>query len=286
MEIFDELSSLGIVPVVAIDRAEDAENLAGALCRGGLPCAEVTFRTAAAEDAIRIMSSKYPNMIIGAGTVLTPEQVDKAVAAGAKFIVSPGLNPDVVKHCVSKQIPIIPGCATPSEIELALSLGLTNVKFFPAEAAGGISMIKAMSAPYSNVKFMPTGGINANNLNEYLSFNKVIACGGSWMVSKSLINDGKFDEIENLTREAVGKMLSFEISKVEFSVGNNCISDLLSEKISFCEESDLDSKGTLYVSTNSVKRAYYHLGKKGLDFDSNFVSTNEIAGFKIKLIQK
>lgn len=199
----EQLSTIGLVPVVKLDRPEDAEPLAKALIAGGLPCAEVTFRTDAAEESIRIISEKYPEMLVGAGTVLTTDQVDRALAAGAKFMVSPGLNPKVVLYCQEKNIPIVPGCMTPSEIEQALELGLNVVKFFPAEAAGGLAMIKAMSAPYVNVKFMPTGGINAKNLPEYLAFGKVIACGGSWMVSGKLINEGKFDEIEKLTKEAV-----------------------------------------------------------------------------------
>lgn len=202
-KILEEISLMGIVPVVKIDDAKDAAPLAKALCDGGLPCAEVTFRTAAAKEAISIMTKEFPDMLIGAGTVLTTKQVDEAIEAGAKFIVSPGLNPEVVKYCVDKEIPITPGCANPSDIETALSFGLEVVKFFPAEAAGGLPMIKAMSAPYTGVKFMPTGGINAKNINDYLSFSKIIACGGSWMVSGDLVKAGKFDEIKALTEEAV-----------------------------------------------------------------------------------
>lgn len=202
-ETISKLSEIGIVPVIKIDNVKDAEPLAAALVKGGLPCAEVTFRTDAAEESIRIMTAKYPDMLVGAGTVLTTEQVDRAVAAGAKFIVAPGLNPKVVKYCTEKNIPMIPGCMTPSEIEQAIELGLSVVKFFPAEAAGGLAMIKAMSAPYTGVKFMPTGGINAKNVKDYLAFKKVVCCGGSWMVTADLINNGKFDEIEALCREAV-----------------------------------------------------------------------------------
>ena len=202
-DILKKISEIKIVPVVAIDRAEDAENLGKALVNGGIPCAEVTFRTDAAEEAIRILSEKFPEMLVGAGTVLKTEQVDRAIAAGAKFIVSPGLNPKVVGYCVDKGIPMVPGCANPSDIEAALEFDLEVVKFFPAEALGGLKLIKAMAAPYGNVKFMPTGGINANNSCDYLAFNKVIACGGSWMVDKKLIAEGKFDEIERMCKEAV-----------------------------------------------------------------------------------
>ncbi len=206
-KVLEEISKIGIVPVIALDDVKDAEPLAQALINGGLPCAEVTFRTAAAEESIRIMASKFPELLVGAGTVLTTEQVDRAVNAGAKFIVSPGLNPKVVKYCVDKDIPITPGTANPSDVEQAIELGLEVVKFFPAEAAGGLNMIKSMAAPYVNMKFMPTGGINASNVCDYLDFNKIIACGGSWMVNKAMVAAGDFAGIEKLTREAVETML-------------------------------------------------------------------------------
>ncbi|MCR5545981.1 MAG: bifunctional 4-hydroxy-2-oxoglutarate aldolase/2-dehydro-3-deoxy-phosphogluconate aldolase [Lachnospiraceae bacterium] len=202
MDVLEQLSKIGIVPVVALDDAKDAAPLADALMKGGLPCAEVTFRTDAAEEAIRIMSEKYPDMLVGAGTVLTTEQVDRAVAAGAKFIVAPGCNPKIVRYCVEKNIPMAPGVATASEIEQALECGVTNVKFFPAEANGGLNMIKNLAAPYVNVNFMPTGGLNINNVRDYLQYDRIFACGGTWMVKKNLISEGKFDEIERLTREA------------------------------------------------------------------------------------
>ena len=165
-KVLEDIQKLGIVPVVVLDDVKDAEPLAKALCEGGLPCAEVTFRTEAAEESIRIMSEKFPDMLIGAGTVLTTEQVDRAVAAGAKFIVSPGLNPKVVKYCVDKGIPMTPGCSNASDIEQALEFGLDVVKFFPAEPAGGLTMIKALAAPYVGVKFMPTGGISEKNVRQ------------------------------------------------------------------------------------------------------------------------
>ena len=202
-EVLEKIQKIGIVPVVVLEDAKDAEDLAKALCEGGLPCAEVTFRTEAAKESIRIMTEKYPEMLVGAGTVLTTEQVDQAIEAGARFIVSPGLNPKVVKHCIEKGVPVTPGVATPTEVEAAMELGLEVVKFFPAEPAGGLSMIKAMSAPYTNMMFMPTGGINAKNVGEYLAFPKILACGGSWMVKGSLVKEGRFDEIVKLTKEAV-----------------------------------------------------------------------------------
>lgn len=201
-EVLEKLGQYGIVPVVVLNDSKDAEPLADALCEGGLACAEVTFRTEAAAESIKIMSEKHPEMLVGAGTVLTIEQVDEAVAAGAKFIVSPGLNPEVVKYCLDKNIAITPGVVTPSEMEQAIELGLNIVKFFPAEPSGGLSMIKAVSAPYTMLKFMPTGGINPGNVKEYLKSDKIFACGGSWMVKGDLVDAGNFDKIKELTKEA------------------------------------------------------------------------------------
>ena len=200
--IIEQFRKIGIIPVVVLDDAKDALPLGKALCEGGLPCAEVTFRTAAAEEAIRIMAAEFPEMLVGAGTVLTTEQVDRAVAAGAKFIVSPGFNPKVVKYCQEKNIPITPGIQTPTEIEAALELGLKTVKLFPAEPAGGLKMIKAIAAPYVDVSFMPTGGISESNVREYLAYNRIVACGGSWMVKKDLVANGEFDKIKDMVAEA------------------------------------------------------------------------------------
>ena len=197
-----EIGHTGIVPVVVLNDVKDAVPLADALIKGGLPCAEVTFRTAAAEGAIKEISKKFPQMFVGAGTVLTTEQVDRAIGAGAKFIVSPGFNPKVVEYCLKNNYPICPGIMTPTELEMALGFGLDVVKFFPAENAGGLKMIKAMSAPYTMMKFMPTGGINATNVRDYLACDKILACGGSWMVKGDLISAGNFGEIQKLTAEA------------------------------------------------------------------------------------
>ena len=197
------LEEYGVVPVVVLKDTKDAIPLADALMEGGLSCAEVTFRTDAAEESIRLMSEKYPEMLVGAGTVLTIEQVDRAVNAGAKFIVSPGFDAEIVDYCLAKNIPVFPGCITPSEVAQAVKRGLKVIKFFPAEQAGGVAMIKAMGAPYGMVKFMPTGGISAKNLSDYLSCSNIVCCGGSWMVKGDLIAEGKFDEITALTKEAV-----------------------------------------------------------------------------------
>ena len=199
----EQFYEFAVVPVVVLNDAKDAVPLAEALVKGGLPCAEVTFRTEAAEESIRRMSEKYPEMLVGAGTVLTTEQVDRAVDAGAKFIVSPGFDPEIVDYCLEKNIPVFPGCISPSEVAQAVKRGLKVVKFFPAEQAGGLPMLKAMAAPYPMLKFMPTGGISAKNLKEYLGFEKIICCGGSWMVKGDLIKNGEFDRIAEMTREAV-----------------------------------------------------------------------------------
>lgn len=211
VEMEKKIEELGIVPVVVLQDTKDAKPLAQALCDGGLPCAEVTFRTEAAEESIRIMTEAFPQMLVGAGTVLTTAQVDAAVSAGAKFIVSPGFDPEIVDYCLEKQIPVFPGCITPSEIAQAVKRGLRVVKFFPAEQFGGVATIKALSAPYAGLKFMPTGGVSAANLKDYFGCKSVIACGGSWMVKGDLIAAGKFDEIRQMTAEAV--KLAGEIRK-------------------------------------------------------------------------
>ena len=209
--IAEKFEELGVVPVVVLDDAKDALPLAKALMEGGLPCAEVTFRTQAAQESIRLMAEEYPDMLVGAGTVLTIDQVKRAVKAGAKFIVSPGFDPEIVDYCQKKGIEIFPGCVSPSEVAQAVKKGLKVVKFFPAEPAGGISMIKAMAAPYTGIRFMPTGGINAKNLEDYLSCEKILCCGGSWMVKGDLVKAGEFDKIRELTAEA--KKLADSIRK-------------------------------------------------------------------------
>ncbi len=318
-EILEQISKIGIVPVVKLDDVKDAEPLAKALCEGGLPCAEVTFRTACAAEAIKVMTTKFPEMLVGAGTVLTTEQVDAAVAAGAKFIVSPGLNPKVVKYCVDKNIPVTPGTTNPSDIEQAIELGLDVVKFFPAEAAGGLKMIKAMCGPYVNMKFMPTGGINADNLTDYLDFPKIIACGGSWMVSDALVKAGKFDEITELTKEAVRNMLGFELKHVginaadeneadntasafekmfgfEKKVGNSSI--FAGTAVEVMKTPYLGAHGHIAIQTNYIERAKYHMELQGFKFDESTAKRDakgalkaiyfegEFSGFAVHLVQK
>lgn len=318
-EVLKKIGAIGIVPVVKIDNAKDAVPLARALCEGGLPCAEITFRTDAAEEAIRAITTEFPDMLVGAGTVLTTEQVDRAVAAGSKFIVSPGLNPKIVKYCQSKNVPITPGTANPSDVEAALELGLDVVKFFPAEQAGGIAMIKAMCAPYTNVKFMPTGGINAKNINDYLSFNKILACGGSWMVSADLINAGEFDKIRTMTREAVQVMLGFELAHVGINATDENEADSVANSfdnifgfakksgnssifagtaVEVMKNGGLGKNGHIAIRTNYIDRAINYLEANGYVFDSdsakydakgNMVAIyfkDEIGGFAVHLVQK
>ena len=319
-EVLQKIQTLGIVPVVVLNDAKDAAPLAKALCDGGLPCAEVTFRTDAAEESIRIMTSEYPEMLVGAGTVLTTEQVDRAVDAGAKFIVSPGLNPKIVKYCLDKNIPVTPGVTNPSDIEQAIELGLEVVKFFPAEAAGGLAMIKAMSAPYTKMKFMPTGGINADNLKSYLDFKKIIACGGSWMVKSDLVAEGKFDEIERLTREAMNRMLGFEMVHIGLNAGSEENGDKVmkmftalfgfSEKvgsksnfsgprIEIMKKPDAPgTNGHIAIGTNYLDRAMAYLKAQGFEFNEDLRLCNskgefcgiylkdEICGFGVHLVQK
>ena len=316
--ILEQFQKLGIIPVVVIDDAKDAVPLAKALCEGGLPVAEVTFRTDAAEEAIRLMSEAYPEMLVGAGTVLTTEQVDRAVAAGSKFIVSPGLNPKVVKYCQEKNVPITPGTARPTDIEMALELGLDVVKFFPAEQNGGLAMIKAMAAPYTKVKFMPTGGINAKNLKSYLDFDKIIACGGSWMVPKDLVAAGDFEAIKNLTREAVNTMLGFELRHIGINANGdeeaNGIAGSFEKLFGFAKKDGnssvfagtaievmkapyLGANGHIAIGTNYIDRAVYHMELQGFEFDPETAKykngklvaiylKGELGGFAVHLVQK
>ena len=202
-KILEQIGIYGIIPVIIIDNAENSIPLADALIGGGLPVGEVTFRTKAAKESMEKIAKKFPEMLLGAGTVLSIEQVKSAVDSGAKFIVSPGLNPKVVEYCLTKNIPITPGIATPTEIERALEFNLEVVKFFPAESLGGLNYLKAISAPFGNLRFIPTGGIDERNLLSYLQFPKVLACGGSWMVKSDLISNKKFDEIKKITLEAL-----------------------------------------------------------------------------------
>lgn len=317
-EVLKKIQRIGIVPVVVVNHPEEALPLAKALCEGGLPCAEVTFRTSAAKEAIQVMTTHYPEMLVGAGTVLTTEQVDDAMEAGAKFIVSPGLNPKIVRYCIERGIPVTPGTANASDIEQAIELGLEVVKFFPAEANGGLSMIKALAAPYVNMMFMPTGGITQHNINTYLAFPKILACGGSWMVNQEYIKNGDYDKIRELTQEAVMTMLGFEIKHI----GINCYDD--DEALAVASEFDhvfgfgikegnasvfagsaiecmkqpyLGVKGHIAIGTNHIERAVNYLESQGIVFDQQTAKykdgkmiaiymEQEMGGFAVHLVQK
>ncbi len=203
MDVLNQVAALKLMPVIKLDRSEDAAPLAEALCAGHLPAAEVTFRTDAAAASIETMATRFPQMLVGAGTVSSVEQAQRAIDAGAKFLVCAGFSRKIVEFAVSHQIPIFPGVCTPTELMLLLEYDLPVAKFFPAAQCGGLATIKALAAPFPQLKFMPTGGINAKNVREYLQFPKVIACGGSWMVKSDLINTGDFDAIRRLSQEAV-----------------------------------------------------------------------------------
>ncbi len=318
MNILEKLSLAGLVPVIKIDDPEDAVPLCKALSDGGLPVAEITFRTAAAEESIRRVHEALPNVMLCAGTVLTTEQVDRAVNAGAAAIVSPGLNPEVVKYCLSKNIPVCPGTANPSDIEVALSFGLKAVKVFPAEAIGGIKLIKSMAAPYVDMKFMPTGGINEKNMMDYLSFDKILCCGGSWMVPGDAVKEKNWAKITELTRTAVTAMLGLELRHVGVNSGSpeqamkdaKLLASLLGWEVkdgnssTFCgtgfecmKKPGRGTNGHIAIATNSLKRAKWHLENRGFTFDEDSLVVkngkeiaiylkDEFAGFAIHLVQK
>ncbi|MDR0316768.1 MAG: bifunctional 4-hydroxy-2-oxoglutarate aldolase/2-dehydro-3-deoxy-phosphogluconate aldolase [Treponema sp.] len=317
--VLEELGKIGIVPVIKIDDVEKAVPLARALIAGGIPCAEITFRTAQGEEAIRRIVKEVPDILIGAGTVLNIDQVDRALAAGAKFIVSPGLNPTVVAHCIQKGIPITPGCANPSDIEQALEFGLEVVKFFPAEQAGGLDYIKAIAAPYPNLKFMPTGGINAGNIARYIAFDKILACGGSWMASAELINANDFEKITALSREAVLSLLNLHVAHIGINAGEDeaamkaakffCglfgftakdgnASIFAGDNIEIMKKNGLGRCGHIAIGTASVTRAAVWLERHGITFDyenakkdpqGNVIALylkEEVLGFAMHLVHK
>jgi 2-dehydro-3-deoxyphosphogluconate aldolase/(4S)-4-hydroxy-2-oxoglutarate aldolase len=317
--VLEELGKIGIVPVIKIDDAEKAVPLARALIAGGIPCAEITFRTAQGEEAIRRISKEVPEILLGAGTVLSIDQVDRAVSAGAKFIVSPGLNPRVVSHCVSRGIPVTPGCSNPSDIEQALEYGLEVVKFFPAEQAGGLDYIKAIAAPYPALKFMPTGGINAGNIAKYIAYEKIHACGGSWMAGADLINSGDFAKISALSHEAEMTLLGLEVAHIGinaggeeaahraaalfntlfgFAVKDGNSSIFAGNNIEIVKTASPGTRGHIAIGTNSIRRAAAYLERKGVALDQASARKDakgnlqavycreEILGFAVHLVQK
>ncbi len=318
MDIFEKLSLIGLVPVIKIENAEDAVPLCRALKEGGLPVAEITFRTAAAEASIAAVHKELPDVLLGAGTVITCQQVDRAVAAGATYIVSPGFNPEVVRHCQQVGVPILPGCANPSDIEMALGLGVKLVKFFPAEALGGLPLVKALSAPYGDVRFVPTGGISEKNLLDYLSFGKIAACGGSWMVPESAIAAKDWGKITELTRAAVQLVLGFELYHIGINSENEqeatatakALADLLQWPVKeksyayfigngfeVMREKGRGRLGHIGISTRFLQRAKAYLQGRGYRFDEDapiledgkltgWHLADEIAGFSFHLSQR
>ena len=318
-EVLEKIGKIGIIPVIKIDDAEHALPLARALAAGGIPCVEITFRTAAAGESIRRISREVPGMLLGAGTVLSIEQAERAISAGAQFIVSPGLNPAVTAHCIEKGVPVIPGCVTPSEIEKALELGLSVLKFFPAEQAGGIEYIKAVSAPFPAVSFIPCGGINAQNIRRYLAFGKVLACGGSWMAGAELIAAGDFDTISRLAREAALALLDMRLTRIGinagstkaavqaaaalgalfgFTVTENADSVFTGSSIEILKRKGPGKHGHIAIASADLRRAIAYLERLGveLDYDSAFTDSqgaargiylkDEILGFAVQVCRE
>ena len=311
-----ELYRIGIVPVVALEDAADALPLGAALKKGGVSAIEVTFRTAAAADAIRLLTREMPELLVGAGTVITKEQADAAIEAGAKFIVSPGFQPELVSYVLSKGVPMCPGTATPGEMEQAMALGLSAVKFFPAEQNGGAPMLKALSAPYRDLLFMPTGGVKLENLRNYLALDQVFACGGTWLATKDDIKAKAFDQITARTREAVKTMLNFRIKHVginskdareakktatllcsifDFDYNDTELSVFTGTAVEVMKYMGRGSLGHIAIGADNVDRAEYYLRQRGFSFDEStrrvdaagrttfLYLTEEIGGFAFHL---
>lgn len=317
--VLQKIADVGIVPVVKLDSPDQALPLGKALIEGNLPVAEVTFRTDAAEESIKRLSAELPALLVGAGTVTTVDQAKRAVAAGAKFLVSPGFNPTVVKYCVDNAIPITPGMNSPSQIEQGLELGLTVLKFFPAEQSGGLEMLKAFAGPYGNVKYIPTGGVNAKNMTDYLSFNKVLAVGGSWMVKPELIAAGNYAEVTRLCREAVMIALGFELRHLGINEADEqaalkdakAMEDLFGFAVKpgnsshfagigfeFMKTMYLGKNGHIAIATPNVDRAVSWFARKGIGTrpetekrDASGALTVayldiEVGGFALHLVKK
>ena len=319
-EVLHTLSKIGIVPVIAIDDPKKAVPLARALVAGGLNAAEVTFRTAAAEEAIRAIAAEVPDMVVGAGTVTSRERLDRALAAGSQFIVTPGFNPDTVKYGLDKGALMLPGTATGGEMEQAMTLGLEVVKFFPAEDNGGVKKLKALAGPYRELKWMPTGGVNTKNMMDYLSFDQIVACGGTWMVKKDLIEGECWDEITAICKDAVRTMLGIRLALVGVNCGDPAEAEKIAKLVSamlggsarqtskswfaandvieYMYKAAPGTHGHIGFKTNSVERAMYHLGRQGIEFDESSITYNdkgaakfvylkgEYAGFAIHLVNK
>ena len=317
-EVLEKIGELGIVPVIKIDDSKDALPLGKALVEGDLPIAEITFRTTAAEESIKTLANELPDMLVGAGTVLTIEQAKKAIAAGARFIVSPGFNSKIVDYCLENNIVVTPGVNSPTQVELALEKGLEIVKFFPAEASGGLAFLKAISAPYSDIKFIPTGGVSPINLLSYLSHPSVYACGGSWMVKSDFISSGNFQQITVLAKEAVSIMLGFQL--VHLGINENSTEEALKsakqlsrafnypvkegnssifvgESFELMKKKYLGKHGHIAIATNNIQRAIAYLSRKGINTLKETTKESDgklkaiylnldVSGFAIHLLQK
>lgn len=294
--LIDQFSAEGIISVIKIDDAAKAVSLAKALRDGGVFSAEVTFRTAAAESAIKKIADCYPDMLIGAGTILNVEQCKSAIGAGSKFIVTPGYSQEIVDYCTQQNVCVIPGCANATDIMKAVNSGLKVVKMFPAEQLGGIDYIKALAPVFPGLKFLPTGGVNAKNLNNYLGNSHVLACGGSWMAKADMIEREDYGEISKICRQAIVKMLDFRLVHVAKNMANESaildIGEKLSELFGFGEELrtspefaeslaeaakglPLCSDNTIAVSTSSIPRAVNYLKRFGVAFDENMTKVDE-----------
>ena len=317
--VLQRIYEIGIVPVIAFNSVDEAVPLCKALVAGGLPAAEVTFRTACAEDCIKKIHAEVPEMLLGAGTVLTEDQADRALAAGASFIVAPGFDPNVTKHVIDKGGLMMPGTCSAGEMQQAMNLGCDALKFFPAEANGGVAMLKNIGGALKTAKWMCTGGINAKNVNEYLAYDQIFAVGGTWMCKSDKIKAGAWDEITAMCKEAVDTMLGLELGHI----GINCADDteamktaeLLGSLLNMAvkpgnssifvgkKEFEIMKKpgrgthGHIAIKTNNVDRAIYHLGLRGVKFDMDsknvkngkttaIYMADEIGGFAIHLVQK
>ena len=316
--MLNTLSLAGLIPAIKVNNAGDAVPISKALMAGGLPVAEFTFRSDAAEEAIRLVHQELPDILLGAGTVLTCDQADRAVRAGARYIVTPGFNPKVVRHCLDKGYPILPGCSSPSDIEAALEMGIRMVKFFPAEALGGLNAVKALAGPYGDMRFVPTGGVNEKNVAAYLRHPKVAACGGSWMVPQDAIEKKDWARIQSLAAEAVQLMLGFNLAHI----GINCrdageathtaglLAELLGwpareganslfagEGIELMKQQGYGAKGHVGIGCHHILRAKWHLERRGVRFNEASAKkgpdgrlrliylADNIAGFAFHLIE-
>lgn len=318
MDILKEIGNTGVLPVVVIEDEKDAVATAQALLKGGINAMEVTFRTAAAKSSIKKVAEAVPEMMVGAGTILNLEQCKAAVEAGAKFIVSPGYCDEVVSWCVENNIPITPGVATATEIMMALTHGLKVVKFFPAGILGGLPAMKALSGPFVGLKFIPTGGVNAGNMEEFLAAPFIHAIGGSWLCTKKDIAEGNFDKITALCVEARAKVLGFEVAHIGintadagasmnlaqslnkafgFAIKEGNSSNFASTGVEIMKSKGLGTNGHIAVRTASIPRAIAELEKKGFAVDMSTAKTkndkiaavylkNEMGGFALHLLQK